>query len=50
MYKKRDRHKETLAEYFKEEAKKEFKDLMSRMLSNPPIELMQQLAIVMSVQ
>jgi hypothetical protein len=30
--------------------KKEFKDLMSQMLSNPPQELMQQLASAMSVQ
>jgi hypothetical protein len=39
-----------MADYFKEEAKKEFKDLMSQMLSNPPLELIQQLASVMSVQ
>jgi hypothetical protein len=31
-------------------AKKEFKDLMSQMLSNPPPELMQQLASAMFVQ
>jgi hypothetical protein len=41
---------EEMADYFKEEAKKEFKDLMSQMLSNPPLELIQQLASVMSVQ
>jgi hypothetical protein len=34
-----------MANYFKEEAKKEFKGLMSEMLSNPPPELMQQLAM-----
>jgi hypothetical protein len=41
-----------MANYFKEEAKKEFKGLMSEMLSNPPLELMQQLAMAsaMSVQ
>jgi hypothetical protein len=50
LYKKRDRYKEELSDYFKQEAKKEFKDLMSQMLSNPPLELMQQLASVMSVQ
>jgi hypothetical protein len=33
-----------MANYFKEEAKKEFKDMMSQMLSNPLPELMQQLA------
>jgi hypothetical protein len=50
LYKKRDRYKEVLSDYFKQEAKKEFKDLMSQMLSNPPPELMQQLASAMSVQ
>jgi len=52
LYKKRDRYKEEMANYFKEEAKKEFKGLMSEMLSNPPPELMQQLAMAsaMSVQ
>jgi hypothetical protein len=49
LYKKRDRYKEELSDYFKQETKKEFKDLMSQMLSNPPPELMQQLASVMSV-
>jgi adenine-specific DNA methylase len=32
--------KEEMANYFKEKAKKEFKGLMSEMLSNPPPELM----------
>ena len=50
LYKKRDRYKEEMADYFKEEAKKEFKAMMSQMLSNPPPELMQQLASAMSVQ
>jgi hypothetical protein len=50
LYKKRDQYKEELSDYFKQEAKKEFKDLMSQMLSNPPPEFMQQLASVMSVQ
>jgi hypothetical protein len=50
LYKKRDRYKEELSDYFRQEAKKEFKDLMSQMLSNPPLELMQQLASVMSIQ
>jgi hypothetical protein len=39
-----------MADYFKQEAKKEFKDLMSQMLSIPPPELMQHLASVMYVQ
>jgi hypothetical protein len=50
LYKKRDRYKEELSDYFKQEAKKEFKDLMSQMLSDPPPKLMQQLASAMSVQ
>jgi hypothetical protein len=49
LYKKHDRYKEEMANYFKEEAKKEFNGLMSEMLSNPPLELMQQLASAMSV-
>jgi hypothetical protein len=32
LYKKCDRYKEELSDYFKQEAKKEFKDLMSQML------------------
>ena len=39
-----------MVDYFKEEAKKDFKDMMSQMLSNPPPELMQQLVSAMSVQ
>jgi hypothetical protein len=50
LYKKHDRYKEELSDYFKQEAKKEFKNLMSQMLSNPPPELMQQLVSAMSVQ
>jgi hypothetical protein len=50
LYKKRDRYKEELSDYFKQEAKKEFKDLMSQMLSDPPPKLMQQFASAMSVQ
>jgi hypothetical protein len=41
LYKKCDRNKEQMTDYFKEVAKKEFKDLMSQMLSNPTTELMQ---------
>lgn len=50
IYKKRDRYKEAMADYFKEEAKKDFKDMMTQMLSNPPPELIQQLVSAMSVQ
>ena len=50
LYKKRDRYKEELSDYFKKEANKEFKDLMSQMLSKPQLELMHQLVSEMSVQ
>jgi hypothetical protein len=50
LYKKCDRYKEKLSDYFQQEAKKEFEDLMSQMLSNPTPELMQQLTSTMSVQ
>jgi hypothetical protein len=39
LYRKRDQYKEELSDYFKQEANKEFKDLMSQMLSNPPPKL-----------
>jgi hypothetical protein len=39
-----------MSDYFKQEAKKEFKDRMSQMLSNRPPELMQQLVSAMSIQ
>jgi hypothetical protein len=39
-----------MTNYFKEEAKKELKGLMSEMLSNPPLELIHQLASAMYVQ
>jgi hypothetical protein len=38
-----------MPDYFKEEAKKEFKDLMSQMISNPSPELMHQLTSAMFV-
>jgi hypothetical protein len=50
LYKKCDQYKEEMTDYLKEDANKEFKDLMSQMLSNQPLELMQQLASAMSVQ
>ena len=50
MYKKHDRYKEAMADYFKDESKKDFKDMMSQMIFNPPPELLQQLASVMSIQ
>jgi hypothetical protein len=36
--------------YFKEEAKKDFQEMMSKILSDPPLELMQHLASAMSAQ
>lgn len=44
-----DRNKEVMVDYLKE-AKKEFKNLISEMLLNPPPDLMQQLASVMLIQ
>jgi len=49
-YKKRDRYKEEMKSYFKEEAKKDFQEMMSQILSDPPPALMQRLASVMSAQ
>jgi hypothetical protein len=50
MYRKRDRYKEAISDYWKVEAKKDFKDMLTQMQSNPPLELMQQLVSAMSVQ
>jgi hypothetical protein len=36
--------------YFKEEAKKDFQEMMSKILSDPPPELMHHLASAMSAQ
>jgi hypothetical protein len=47
MCKKLDRYKEEMADYFKE-AKKDFKYMMSQILSNP--KLMQQLTSAMFIQ
>jgi hypothetical protein len=49
-YKKRDRYKEEMKSYFKEEAKKDFQEMMSQILSDPPPVLMQHLASAMSAQ
>ena len=48
MYKKRDRYKQAMKDYFEEEAKKDFKDMMSKFLSNLDPEMMKQLASAMS--
>jgi hypothetical protein len=39
-YKKRDRYKEQMATYFREEAKKDFQEMMGKLLENPPPKLM----------
>jgi hypothetical protein len=39
-----------LSNFFKEEAKKEVEQVMNKMLSDPPPELMQRLASAMSSQ
>jgi hypothetical protein len=49
-YKKRDRYKKEMKSYFKEEAKKDFQEMMSQILSDPPPALMQCLASAMSAQ
>jgi len=40
MYRKWDRYKEEMSNYFKEKAKREVEEVMSKILSNPPPELM----------
>ena len=50
MYRKWDHYKEEMSNYFKEEAKREDKEVMSKILSNALSELMQRLATTMSSQ
>ena len=50
VYRKHDRYKQELSNFFKEEAKKEVEQVMNEMLSDPPPELMQRLASAMSSQ
>jgi len=47
MYRKHDRYKEELSNYFKE-AKREVEEVMSKILSNPPPKLIQRLTTMMS--
>jgi len=49
-YKKRDRYKEQMANYFQEEAKKDFQEMMGKLLDIPPPELMQKLVSAVSNQ
>ena len=50
VYKKRDRYKEDMQSFFKEEAKKEFQVMMEQILENHPLALMQKLANAVSSQ
>ena len=50
MYRKRVRYKEEKSNYFKEEAKREVEEVMSKLLSNPHPELMQRLVTAISSQ
>ena len=49
-YKKHDRYKEQMANYFQEEAKKDLQEMMGNLLENPPPKLIQKLASAMSNQ
>ena len=40
MYRKRDRYKEKMSNYFKEKAKREVEEVMSKILFDPPPKLM----------
>ena len=50
MYRKCDRYKEAMRDYFKEEAKQEMKQMLVEIMANPDSKLRQQLASVMSSQ
>ena len=50
MYRKCDRYKEAMRDYFKEEAKQEMKQMLVEIMANPDSEIRQQLASVMSSQ
>jgi hypothetical protein len=50
MYRKCDRYKEAMRDYFKEEAKQEMKQMLVEIMTNPDSEIRQQLASVMSSQ
>ena len=50
MYRKHDRYKKAMRDYFKEEAKQEMKQMLVEIMANPDSEIRQQLASVMSSQ
>ena len=50
MYRKCDRYKEAMRDYFKEEAKQEMKQMLVEIMANPNSEIRQQLTSVMSSQ
>lgn len=45
----RDRYKQVMKDYFEGEAKKDFKEMMLQLLSNPDPQLMQQFVSAMSI-
>ena len=50
MYRKHDRYKEAMTDYFKEEAKQEMKQMLVEIMANNNFKIRQQLASVMSSQ
>jgi len=49
-YKKCDRYKEQMANYLQKGAKKDFQEMMGKLLENPPPKLMQKLVSAVSNQ
>jgi hypothetical protein len=51
MYKRRDRHKEEMKDFFEQQAEKKFRDMMENFFANPDPKVMKRLAgAVSSVQ
>lgn len=50
MYKKRDRHKEEMKDFFEQQAAKKFRDMMEDFFTNPDLEVMKWLVGAVSVQ
>jgi len=50
MYKKRERHKEHMKDFFEQQAAKKFRDLMEDFVKNPDPEVMKRLAGAVSAQ
>jgi len=49
MYKKRDRHKEEMKDFFEQQATKKFRDMMEDFFTNPDPEVMKRLTGASSV-